>query len=157
VPLASIAEYVGIARINEGRYGPKIPFIRLEQKHMSNENEVTVSLTECLNANGVMLSSVAAGKVLLVAGVTGVAWRESSKPGRAMKAYKIATPLGESMGALNEAATLPTGDPSHLKFVPGQFASLWASKPVQAALADLLEVGDIKYRNGAASQQSEIF
>jgi hypothetical protein len=109
------------------------------------------SLTECLNAHGVMLSSVAAGKVLLVAGITGVAWRESSKSGRPQKNFKIATELGLSMGAVNEAATLPTGDPSHLKFLPSKFASLWASSQVQSALADLLEAGDVRYRDGAAS------
>lgn len=124
----------------------------------NNTTEPSASLTECLSANGVPLSSVAAGKVLLVAGITGVAWRESSKAGRPTKSYKIATPLGESMGAVNEAATLPTGDPSHLKFAPSQFASLWASKAVQDALAYLLEAGDIRMREqGSAGGQSEIF
>jgi len=122
-----------------------------------NTNELPVSLTEVLNANSIPLSAVAAGKVLLVAGVTGIAWRESSKPGRPAKSYKVATAFGESLGAVNEAATLPTGDPSHLKFAPGQFASLWASKAVQDALADLLEAGDVKYRDGSAGGESEIF
>jgi len=125
---------------------------------MSNDtNEVPISLTEALSTNAIRLSAVAAGKVLLVAGVTGIAWRESSKPGRPAKAYKIATLLGESLGAVNEAATLQTGDPSHLKFVRSEFASLWANKAVQNALADLLEAGDVKLRDGAADGKSEAF
>ncbi len=124
---------------------------------MKNTNEVPISLTECLSANGIPLSAVSAGKVLLVAGITSVAWRESSKPGRPMKSYKIATPLGESLGAVNEAATVPTGDPSNLKFDRDCFAGLWASKAVQDALADLLEAGDVKLRDGAAHGKSEAF
>ena len=118
----------------------------------TNTNEQAISLTQALNSNSIPLSAVAAGKVLLVAGVTGNAWRESSKPGRPVKSYKVATPLGESLGAVNEAATVPTGDPSHLKFAPSQFASLWASKAVQDALADLLEAGDVKMRAGASQE-----
>jgi len=120
-------------------------------------NEQAVSLTEALNANAIPLSAVAAGKVLLVAGVTGVAWRESSKPGRPMKSYKVATPLGESLGAVNEVSALPTGDPTLLKFVPSRFADLWASSQVRAAMTDLLEAGDIKLRDGAAGGKSEVF
>lgn len=120
-------------------------------------NEQAVSLTEALAASAIPLSAVAAGKVLLVAGVTDVAWRESSKPGRPPKSYKIATAYGESLGAINESATVPTGDPTNLKFMPSKFASLWSSKAVQDALADLLEAGDVKFRDGAATGQSEIF
>lgn len=123
----------------------------------TNTNEQAVSLTDALAANAIPLSAVAAGKILLVAGVTGIAWRESSKPGRPMKSYKVATPLGESLGAVNEAATVPTGDPTNLKFMPGQFASLWASKTVQDALADLLEAGDVRMRDGAAPGANEAF
>jgi hypothetical protein len=124
---------------------------------MNQSNEQTCSLTEAVNANAIQLSAVAAGKVLLVAGVTGVAWRESSKPGRPMKSYKVATPQGESLGAVNEASALPTGDPVLVKYVPSMFASLWASDEVQEALAELLKAGDVKYRDGAAGGQSEIF
>jgi hypothetical protein len=120
-------------------------------------SEQAVSLTEVLNANSIPLSAVAAGKVLLVAGITDVAWRESSKPGRPMKAYKIAASAGLALGAVNERATVPSGDPTNLKFVPSQFASLWASKPVQAAMTDLLEAGDVKYRDGEAHGKSEVF
>jgi hypothetical protein len=123
----------------------------------TNTNEQAVSLTDALAANAIPLSAVAAGKVLLVAGVTGIAWRESSKPGRPMKSYKVATPLGESLGAINEVRTLPTGDPTILKFAPGMFAALWASSQVRDALADLLEAGDVKLRDGAAPGASEVF
>lgn len=102
------------------------------------------------------LSAVAAGKVLLVAGVTGIAWRESSKPGRPMKSFKVATAFGESLGAINEKSGLPTGDPTLLKFDRNRFAGLWASKAVQDALADLLEAGDVRTRDGSAAK-SEIF
>lgn len=122
-----------------------------------NTNEAPISLTEVLNANGIALSAVAANKVLAAAAMTETRWRESSKPGRPMKSYKIATPLGESMGAINEAATVPTGDPTNLKFDRTRFASLWASGEVQKALADLLEAGDVKLRDGATGGQSEIF
>ena len=125
---------------------------------MSNEtNEQAVSLTEALSANAVPLSAVAAGKVLLVAGVTAVAWRPSSKADRPAKSYKVATPLGESLGAVNDASALPTGDPTILKFLPSAFADLWASSQVQAAMTDLLETGDIKLRGGAAGGKSEMF
>ncbi|NYH24671.1 hypothetical protein [Paraburkholderia bryophila] len=120
-------------------------------------NEQPVSLTEALNANAIPLSAVAAGKVLLVAGITGVAWRDSSKPGRPAKAYKVATSYGESLGATNEKATVPTGDPTNLKFDRSRFAALWASKAVQDALADLLEAGDVKLRGSAAQGASEAF
>jgi hypothetical protein len=120
-------------------------------------NEQAVSLTEVLNANGIPLSAVAAGKVLLVAGVTGIAWRESSKAGRPPKAYKVATAYGESLGALNEKATVPNADPTNLKFDRNRFAALWASDEVQKALADLLEAGDVRYRDGAAGGQFESF
>jgi hypothetical protein len=124
----------------------------------TNTNEQAISLTQALNNNSIPLSAVAAGKVLLVAGVSGIAWRESSKLGRPMKSYKVATPLGESLGAVNEAATLPTGDPTNLKFMSGQFASLWASKAVQDALAELLEAGgDVRLRDGAAQGAREAF
>lgn len=120
-------------------------------------NEQAVSLTEALGLHGIGLSAVAAGKVLLVAGVTEVRWRESSKPGRPMKAYKVATELGLALGSVNEKATVPTGDPTNLKFDRNRFADLWASRQVQAALSDLLEAGDVRYRDGAAPGQSEIF
>ncbi|MFM0088955.1 hypothetical protein PQR46_18770 [Paraburkholderia sediminicola] len=120
-------------------------------------NEQACSLTEALSVNAIPLSAVAAGKVLLVAGVTGVAWRESSKPGRPPKSYKVATALGESLGIVNEASTLPTGDPVLVKYVPSMFASLWASDEVQEALADLLKAGDVKYRDGAAQDAGEVF
>jgi hypothetical protein len=124
----------------------------------TNGGEQPVSLTDALNANAIPLSAVAAGKVLLVAKLVEVRWRESSKPGRPMKAYKAATELGLALGAVNEVSALPTGDPTILKFVPGMFAGLWASSQVQAALADLLEAGEIKLRDaGSASPQSEIF
>lgn len=124
---------------------------------MSQQNETPVSLTEALNANSIPLSAVAAGKILLVAGITGIAWRDSSKPGRPAKAYKIATSHGESLGAINEKAALPTGDPTLLKFDRSRFAGLWASHAVQDALADLLEAGDVRYRAGAAKVASEVF
>ncbi|MFM0165678.1 hypothetical protein PQR39_35250 [Paraburkholderia sediminicola] len=117
-------------------------------------NETPVSLTEAINAHRIGLSAVAAGKVLLVAGVTAVAWRMSSKAGRPAKAYKIATAFGEKLGAVNEKASVPTGDPTNLKFSPSKFAALWASHAVQDALADLIEAGDVKLREPA---QSEIF
>jgi hypothetical protein len=113
-----------------------------------NTNEQAVSLTEALNTNAIPLSAVAAGKVLLVSKLVEVRWRESSKPGRPMKSYKVATALGESLGAINEVSTLPTGDPTILKFIPSMFVGLWASSQVQAALADMLEAGDIKLRYG---------
>lgn len=117
-------------------------------------NEAPVSLTEALTVHRIPLTAVAAGKVLLVAGITGVAWRNSSKEGRPPKAYKVATEFGERLGAVNEKASVPTGDPSNLKFLLSKFATLWASHPVQDALADLLEAGDVKLREAA---QSEIF
>jgi hypothetical protein len=124
---------------------------------MSNTTEQPVSLTEALNANAIPLSPVAAGKVLLVAGVVGVASRLSSKADRPAKSYKVATAHGESQGAINESATVPTGDPTNLKFDRNRFAGLWASSQVQAALGDLLEAGDVKYRDGAAHGKSEVF
>jgi hypothetical protein len=120
-------------------------------------NEQPVSLTEALNANAIPLSAVAAGKVLLVAGITSVAWRESSKPGRPAKSYKVATAFGESLGAINERTALPTGDPTLLKFDRCRFAGLWASHAVQDALADLLEAGDVKMRGLAAQGAGEVF
>jgi hypothetical protein len=123
----------------------------------TNGGEQPVSLTDALNANAIPLSAVAAGKVLLVAGVTSVAWRESSKPGRPAKSYKFATTFGESLGAVNETAALPTGDPTLLKFDRSRFAGLWASHAVQDALADLLEAGDVRYRDGATKATSEVF
>jgi len=120
-------------------------------------NEPTISLTDALAANGIGLSAVAAGKVLLVAGVTEVLWRESRKPGRPMKAYKVATELGLALGSVNEKATVPTGDPTNLKFDRNRFSHLWASRQVQAALSDLLAAGDVKYRDGAAQGASEVF
>lgn len=120
-------------------------------------NEAPVSLTEALNINAIPLSAVSAGKVLLVSGVTAVGWRESSKPGHPAKSFKVATAYGESLGAVNEKAAVPTGNPTNLKFDRNRFAGLWASKAVQDALAELIETGDVRYRDGAASQQSEIF
>lgn len=119
---------------------------------MSNATEQAVSLTEALNSNGIPLSAVAAGKVLLVAGITCVAWRESSKPGRPAKSYKVATAYGESLGAINENATVPTGDPTLLRFDRQRFAALWACKAVQDALAELIEAGDIKPRTGTSQE-----
>jgi hypothetical protein len=125
---------------------------------MDNTNEAPVSLTEALNAHGIALSAVAAGKVLLVGGITAVEWRESSKPGRPQKSYKVATTYGESLGAVNERNTLPTGDPTNLKFDRNRFAGLWASRAVQDALADLLDARDVRYRDGAAKgPANEIF
>ncbi|MFM0224851.1 hypothetical protein [Paraburkholderia dipogonis] len=122
-----------------------------------NTNEAPVSLTEVLNANGIALSAVAANKVLAAAAMTETRWRESSKPGRPMKSYRAATVRGEALGIVNESSGLPTGDPVLVKYVPSMFASLWASDEVQEALADLLKAGDVKYRDGAAAGQSEIF
>ncbi|MFM0057080.1 hypothetical protein PQR64_15770 [Paraburkholderia phytofirmans] len=122
-----------------------------------NTNEAPVSLTEVLNANGIALSAVAANKVLAAAAMTETRWRESSKPGRPMKSYRAATVRGEALGIVNESSGLPTGDPVLVKYVPSMFASLWASDEVQEALADLLKAGDVKYRDGAAASQSEIF
>ena len=116
--------------------------------------EATVSLTEALTVHMIPLTAVAAGKVLLVAGITGVEWRDSSKAGRPQKPYKVATAYGESLGAVNEKASVPTGDPSNLKFLLSKFPTLWASHAVQDTLTDLIESGDIKLREAA---QSEIF
>src|SRR5471032_3008043 len=124
---------------------------------MNQSNEAPVSLTEALSINAIPLSDVAAGKVLLVAGVTAVDWRDSSKAGRPAKSFKVATAYGESLGAINEKATVPTGDPSHLKFDRNRFASLWASRAVQDALAELIETGGVRYRDGATAGHSEIF
>jgi hypothetical protein len=54
----------------------------------TDTNEQAVSLTEALNTNAIPLSAVAAGKVLLVSKLVEVRWRESSKPGRPMKATR---------------------------------------------------------------------
>jgi hypothetical protein len=121
-------------------------------------NEQAVSLTEALNIQGIPLSAVAAGKILLVAGITEVRWRPSGKADRPPKSYKAATsPLGESLGAVNEVNTIGSGDPTSLRFDRHRFASLWASKPVQEALGELLEASDVRYREQAVSQRSEIF
>jgi len=123
----------------------------------TNTNEVPVSLTEVLNANSIALTAVSANKVLAAAAMTETRWRESSKPGRPMKSYRAATVRGEALGIVNEASTLPTGDPILVKYLPSAFPALWASSEVQDTLAVMLREGTVKYRDGAASQQSEIF
>ena len=129
----------------------------MEGSMSTNTNEQAVSLTEALNTNAVPLSAVAAGKVLLASKLVEVRWRESGKPGRPMKSYKAATSAGEALGIVNEASTLHTGDPILVKYLPSAFAGLWASEEVQEALAELLEAGDVKYRDGAAQDAREVF
>lgn len=69
-------------------------------------NEPTISLTDALALHGIGLSAANANKVLQGAGMTETRWRNSSVAGRPQKSFRAATPLGESMGIINEAATL---------------------------------------------------
>jgi len=113
-------------------------------------NEQLVSLTDALTANGIGLSAANANKVLQGAGMTETRWRNSSVADRPQKSFRAATPLGESMGIINEAATLPTGDPVIIRYAPSKFAELWAHPEVQATLNVLLSEGVIAMKSAGA-------
>lgn len=119
-------------------------------------NEPTISLTDALGLHGIGLSAANANKVLQGAGMTETRWRDSSVAGRPQKSYRAATSLGESMGIVNEAATVPTGDPVNVKYTPSQFAVLWAHPEVQATLNVLFSEGAIAMKSVRAKGQ-EIF
>jgi hypothetical protein len=120
---------------------------------MTNEaDEQPISLTECLNDNGIALTPVAANKILHAAGMLEKRWRDSSKPGRPPKQYRAATPLGEQHGIVNEAATVPTGDPVTVKYLPGMFPALWAHPDVAVTLAAMLREGTVKLRQCEAQE-----
>jgi hypothetical protein len=116
-------------------------------------NEPTISLTDALALHGIGLSAANANKVLQGAGMTETRWRNSSVAGRPQKSFRAATPLGESMGIINEAATLPTGDPVIIKYAPSKFAELWAHQEVAATLRVLLSEGAIAMKSASAKQE----
>lgn len=120
-------------------------------------NEQTVSLTDALALHGIGLSAANANKILQGAGMTETRWRDSSVAGRPQKSYKAATALGESMGIVNEAATVPTGDPVIIKYLPSQFSELWAHPEVQATLHLLFSEGAIALKSGKAKALQEAF
>jgi hypothetical protein len=125
---------------------------------MTNQatDEQTCSLTDALGLHGIGLTAAAANKVLHSAGMIENRWRESSKPGRPPKQYRAATPLGEQHGIVNEASTLPTGDPVLVKYLPSMFPVLWNHPDVQETLAVMLKEGEVRMRDGDAAK-SETF
>jgi len=118
--------------------------------------QTTISLTDALALHGIALSATNANKVLQGAAMIETRWRDSSVAGRPQKSYKVATPLGESLGIVNEKATVPTGDPILVKYMPGLFASLWAHPEVQATFRVLYSEGAIAMKSGKAKAQ-EVF
>ena len=119
-------------------------------------NETTISLTDALALHGIGFSAASANKVLAGAAMIETRWRNSSVAGRPQKSYRAATPLGESMGIVNEAATVPTGDPVIIKYAPSMFPVLWSHPEVQATLNVLLSEGAIAMKQASAKQQ-EVF
>ncbi|RDU95163.1 hypothetical protein [Trinickia dinghuensis] len=116
----------------------------MEQKAVTNE--VTISLTEALAANGVPLTAAAAHRVLEGAGMLEGAWRVSSKADREPVRYRIATALGHANGIVNEPNEVRRADPIIVRFVPSKFAALWSPPRVQDALHWLIREQEIAYR-----------
>jgi hypothetical protein len=123
---------------------------------MKNTNEVPVSLTECLNANGIALTAASANKVLHGSGFTETRWRASSVEGRRPKSYRAASPKGEQYGGVNEVNAIGSGDPTLLKWLPSKFATLWNHPDVQATLAVMLSEGEVSMKS-ATAKRSEVF
>jgi len=119
-------------------------------------SEQTVSLTDALTLHGIGLSAANANKILQGAGMTETRWRDSSVAGRPQKSYRAATPIGEAHGIVNEKSTVPTGDPTNMRFVPSQFSELWAHPEVQATFNVLFSEGAIAMKSASAKQQ-EVF